>query len=301
MMGRTSDHLAKGLSPEEVCSAEDWERARREIGEVFDGKSVLGLEYHLTKSDGSSLPVMTYASPIMREGRIVGVRGVGVDVSELKAIQKQLMASLKEKEVLLREIHHRVKNNLQVVCSLLRVQRRSLENAQQAAMFQESENRIVSMATVYEKLYQSSNLSELNAGEYLSSLVRNIQGSYEAIGRGIELRTELEDVILNPDSAIPLGLIATELVSNCLKHAFPNPVNGRIQVSLRSVNDTRVELKVRDNGIGLPERTDAAECTSLGLRLVGIFVQQLGGELQISRDAGTAISVRFEKATMETG
>jgi two-component sensor histidine kinase len=236
----------------------------------------------------------------MREGRTVGVRGVGVDISELKATQKQLMASLKEKEVLLREIHHRVKNNLQVVCSLLRVQRRCLHNEQQAAMFQESENRIVTMATVYEKLYQSPNLSELNAGEYLSSLVRNIQGSYAAIGTGIEVKTELEDVILNPDAAIPLGLIATELVSNCLKHAFPSSANGRIEVSLRSVMDRQVELKVRDNGIGLPESTDATGSTSLGLRLVGIFVQQLGGELHIIRDAGTAISVRFARAIVDT-
>jgi PAS domain S-box-containing protein len=300
MMGRTSDDLAKGLAPAQVCSPEDWERAQREFQEVFEGKSLVEAEYNVTRGDGSSVPVVVYANPITREGSIVGVRGVGVDVSELKAAQRQLGASLQEKEVLLREIHHRVKNNLQVICSLLRVQKRSLDNDRYAELFQESENRIRSMATVYEKLYQSRDLSELNAHDYLNSVVRHIQATYESIGKGIEVSTDLEDLTLNTDSAISLGLITTELVSNCLKHAFPNDGKGRIDICLQALDNGRLQLEVRDNGIGLPHHIDATDPNSLGLRLVRIFVEQLGGELHISGNNGTSTLIEFEKPHIES-
>jgi len=301
MMGRTKEDVEQGLLAQEVCFPADWERASREVGEVYKGKTVMGIEYNLTRLDATILPVMTYANPILQGGRIVGVRAVGVDVSELKTTQKELMASLKEKEVLLREIHHRVKNNLQVVCSLLRVQRRRIEDDRHARMFQESEDRIASMATVYEKLYQSPNLSELNARDYLSSLVRYIRGTHEAFGSGIDLRTCLEDLTLGPDLAIPLGLITTELISNCLKHAFSRRTHGYIEVTLRSVNHGRVEMKVSDNGSGMPPSIDPTKCTSLGLHLVRIFVEQLGGELQITSNGGTSISVQFDRPDTERG
>jgi PAS domain S-box-containing protein len=300
MMGRTSDDLAKGLAPAEVCSPEDWERAQREFEEVFDGKSLVEAEYNLTRGDGSSVPVVVYANPITREGNIVGVRGVGVDVSDLKAAQRQLATSLQEKEVLLREIHHRVKNNLQVICSLLRVQRRSLDDDRHAELFQESENRIRSMATVYEKLYQSRDLSELNARDYLNSVVRHIQATYEAIGTGVDVTTDLEDLTLNTDSAISLGLIMTELVSNCLKHAFPDDGKGRIDICLQALDNNRIQLEVRDNGMGLPHHIDATDPNSVGLRLVRIFVEQLGGKLHISGNNGTSASIEFEKPHIES-
>ncbi|MBM4326733.1 MAG: PAS domain S-box protein [Deltaproteobacteria bacterium] len=300
MMGRTSNDLAKGLAPAEVCSPEDWERAQREFEEVFEGKSLVGAEYKITRGDGSSIPVVLYANPITRKGKVVGVRGVGVDVSELKSAQRQLAASLQEKEILLREIHHRVKNNLQVICSLLRVQKRSLDNDQHAEMFQESENRIRSMATVYEKLYQSRNLSELNARDYLNSVVRHIQATYESIGTGIEVSTDLDDLTLNTDSAISLGLIMTELVSNSLKHAFPNDGKGRIDISFRALGNDRIELKVRDNGIGLPQHIDVTDPDTVGLRLVRIFVEQLGGEFHISGNNGTSASIEFENPQIES-
>jgi len=295
MIGHSSDDLQKGLAPSEVCSPEDWERARLEFEDVFRGKKMIGSEYSLRTSQGADVPVIVYANPIMREGKIVAVRGVGVDVSELKAAQEQLISSLEEKEVLIREIHHRVKNNLQVVCSLLRVQRRQLGGEQNAGILRESENRIVSMATAYEKLYQSPNLSALNASDYLRSLVRQVQSSYESVATGIEMTTTLEDLTLNLDSAIPLGLVAAELVSNCLKHAFPDSANGRIEVLLRTLNDGRIELKVSDSGVGLPEHMNVDECKSLGLHLVRIFVEQLGGELKIVNNGGAAVSVRFHR------
>lgn len=294
MMGRSSSDLFNGLAPSEVCSPDDWERARREFGEVFCGTKLAGVEYSLKTVQDIYLPVIVYANPITREGKIVGVRGVGVDVSELKEAQKLLISSLEEKEVLMREIHHRVKNNLQVVCSLLRVQRRRLDDGQHAAALRESENRIVTMATAYEKLYRSPNVSALDASDYLRSLVRHVQSSYETIATGIEMTTALEDVTLPLDSAVPIGLIATELVSNCLKHAFPDSARGRIEIVLHALDDGRIELKVSDSGIGLPENINTEDFKSLGMRLVRIFVEQLRGELQIARNGGTTVSVRFQ-------
>jgi len=301
MMGRGQFDLSRGLAPSEICSPDDWDRAQREFGDVFAGTKMAGVEYTIRTVKGLDVPLIVYANPITREGKIVGVRGVGVDVSELKAIQKELISSLKEKEVLMREIHHRVKNNLQVVCSLLRVQRRRLNDGQYAAILKESENRIVTMATAYEKLYQSPNVSALKAADYLRSLVRNVHGSYETVAAGIEIRTTLEDLTLPLDSAVPLGLIATELISNCLKHAFPNSANGRIEVTLRALDDGRIELKVSDSGIGLPENMDTAECKSLGLRLVSIFVEQLRGELEIDGNGGATVSVRFQQTQFKEG
>jgi len=151
------------------------------------------------------------------------------------------------------------------------------------------------MATAYERLYQSPNLSALKAADYLGSVVRQVQSSYGIVGTEIEMKTTFEDVTLTLDSAVPLGLIATELVSNCLKHAFPDSAKGRIEILLHVLNDGRVELKVSDSGIGLPENMDTAECRSLGLRLVRIFVEQLRGELKIVNNGGTEVSVRFQK------
>lgn len=301
MIGRTVDDVARGLSPIEACAPEDWDRARRQVSEVLHGKTVSSSEYALIKHDGSTLPIMIYANPLMRDGAIVGARAVGVDVSELKSAQGQLLASLKEKEVLLREIHHRVKNNLQVVCSLLRVQRRRIADKDHASMFRESEDRIASMATVYEKLYQSPNLAQLNARDYLSSVVRYIRATYGSLGSSPELLAELQDLTVAPDSAVPMGLIATELISNCLKHAFPDRRGGTIRVTLRSLHARRIELSVSDDGIGLPENLDSDTCTSLGLRLVRIFTEQLRGELRITRNGGTSISVQFDRPETEEG
>ncbi|MBI4964893.1 MAG: PAS domain S-box protein [Desulfomonile tiedjei] len=296
MMGRSARDLAGGLAPSEIWAPEDWDRAHREFGGVFAGMKMAAVEYNLKTVQGVDVPVIVYANPFTRHGKIVGVRGVGVDVSELKATQNRLISSLEEKEVLMREIHHRVKNNLQVVCSLLRVQRRTLDDGQFASILKESENRIVTMASAYEKLYQSPNISELNAADYLGSLVRHVHSSYETAATGIEMRTKFEDLTLTVDSAISLGLIATELVSNCLKHAFPHRPSGRIEILLHSLNDGQVELKVCDSGIGFSEKMAESEYDSLGLRLVRIFAQQLRGELKIANDGGTTVSVRFHRA-----
>jgi PAS domain S-box-containing protein len=301
MMGRTVADVSRGLFPIEVCGPPDRDKVRLHVDAALSGKVISGAECDLTRNDGTTVPVIIYATPIVLDGTIKGVRAVGVDVSDLKAAQEKLLASLKEKELLLREIHHRVKNNLQVVCSLLRVQRRRIGDQQFAAMFQESEDRIASMAAVYEKLYQSDNLAELNARDYLTSVVRYIRGTYESVGKAPDLRTDLQDLTLAPDSAIPLGLIATELISNSLKHAFPDPATGQVNVVLRPLSTGRVELVVSDNGSGLPEHVGPDDCTSLGLRLVRIFTNQLGGEIRITRNGGTSISVQFDRPEAERG
>jgi len=222
-------------------------------------------------------------------------------ITERQRAEELVRASLREKEVMLKEIHHRVKNNLQVVSSLLRLQARNLKNPDTLAAFEESCIRVQSMALVHEKLYQSSNLSELDFAAYARSLVDSLLTSFGTDPSRIQLRFDLDDVRLDINQAIPCALILNELVSNALKYAFPDGRGGEIRVRLRADAEGRVRLGVGDNGVGLPADLDVATTESLGLQLVNTLVRQLRGQLEISRAAGTRYTLVFvaETAALE--
>jgi two-component system sensor kinase len=228
------------------------------------------------------------------DGQIVEYQSVGHDIHDRKQAEEQVQASLKEKEVLLKEIHHRVKNNLQIVYSLLRLQRRRLEDQQAADYLLESQNRIESIALIHEKLYHSSDLARINFADYIPSLVTNLFSSYDVSSNHIKLITAIEPITLDIDRAIPCGLIINELVTNALKYAFPNANQGQLAIEFQATpQPSEFTLVVRDDGVGIPTTVDFYHPKTLGLQLVQDLVTQLKGTLQTQNQAGTEFCITF--------
>jgi PAS domain S-box-containing protein len=217
------------------------------------------------------------------------------ELSDRKQAEANLKNSLKEKEILLKEIHHRVKNNLCVVASLLELQSNTVADPQLSKMFQESENRLYSMALIHEKLYRSTNLAQINFGEYLEDLVTNLFQSYNISDNRIQLQVLAEPISLNLETATPCGLIANELVSNTLKHAFPHGTGGTVSVECYQTGDREIHLSVKDNGIGFPQNLDFRKTNSMGFQVVCTLTEQLEGTIELSRQTGTAFYLNFNE------
>ena len=209
---------------------------------------------------------------------------------------QQLRSALLEKEMLLREIHHRVKNNMGIISALLKLQLRNTDDEKTRALFRESQNRILSMAMIHEKLYQSEGIHKVGFKEYIDDLAREVFASFGQDDGGIALKTEVEDIALGMDTAIPCGLILIELLSNSLKYAFPGRRKGRISIGLRSDGSGRFTLAVADNGVGLPQGMEITRLKSLGLRLVSdLATYQLEGALSFEGETGTRVQVTFRE------
>ncbi len=217
---------------------------------------------------------------------------ISKDITERKKSEEKTVKSLKEKEVLLKEIHHRVKNNLQIIISLLNLQSSKIKDSQALKVFSECTNRILSMALVHEKLYQSKNFSNIKFKEYVETMTTELFGAYD-VKENISLDIRIEDIEMNMEKAVPCGLILNELVSNACEHAFPDDKPGYIQISFRSVHNKLYELSVKDNGVGIPQNIDPGKTQSLGLKLVNILADQLGGTASVKRERGTLVSITF--------
>jgi two-component sensor histidine kinase/ABC-type amino acid transport substrate-binding protein len=221
------------------------------------------------------------------------------EIHHREGAEQDLRRSLDEKDVLLKEIHHRVKNNLQVISSLLRLQSREIHDEGARRAFQESQERIAAIALVHKELYNSKDFGQVNLGAYLRKLSELlVRGYHETAGR-IEVDIRMRDVYLKIDQAIPCGLAVNELVTNAFQHAFPPLFSrqGRIEVELAVENEKIIELSVRDNGIGMPEMPDMRGTESLGLNLVATLVEnQLGGSISIEGEGGTTVRIRFPRA-----
>ncbi len=216
------------------------------------------------------------------------------DITESKKAEKEIKSSLKEKENLLREIHHRVKNNMQIISSMLNLQTKYVDDVEAIDVLQESQNRVKSMAMIHEKIYQSNDLEEINFADYIQSLVLNLLSVYNIDKNLVKSTFKIENITLNMETAVPCGLIISELISNSLKYAFPNKMQGEIIVTLKSIDDT-YELMIKDNGIGLPEGIDLDNLESLGLLLVKVLTEQIEGELIINSENGTEFKIRFKE------
>jgi PAS domain S-box-containing protein len=214
------------------------------------------------------------------------------EIAERLQAEEGIKASLREKEVLLQEIHHRVKNNLQVISSLLNLQASQIDSPDILEVFRESQNRIRSMALIHEQLYEAHNLAWIDFGTYIRNLTTYLFHSYSVDARRITLTIETDEVRLGIDQAVPCGLILNELMSNALKHAFPVGRDGAIRVVLTG-NEDSVALMVRDTGVGFPEGLDYRTTTSLGLQLVNMLVKQLNGEIELENENGTSLQVTF--------
>jgi len=196
--------------------------------------------------------------------------------------------------VLLKEVHHRVKNNLQIISSLLCLQSEYINDKKTVEVFLETNNRVMSIATIHELLYQSDDIASIELDKYIHNLVDELFNSYEALSNDISLDINVEKISLDLDKAIPCGLIINEITSNCLKHAFPAGKKGEIVISVHSGKKRNIELIVSDNGIGLPKDIDIQNPKTLGLELISTLTEQLGGKLEVDIKSGTKFKLTFK-------
>ena len=248
------------------------------------------------RKDGQEFPVSLTISPIKdASGKIIGASKSVRDISDKKRAEEQIQASLREKEVLLREIHHRVKNNLQVIYSLLRLQSKLVTDPKASALFKDSQARVKTMALVHETLWQSKNLSRIDMSEYSRTLTRRLFESYGISSDTLGLNLNIAPVSFSMETAVSCGQLINELVSNCLKHAFPNGRTGDVAVQLvPNGNDTYL-LTVSDNGVGLPPDFEVGKAESLGWQLVPMLVEQLNGTFELQESAGTTVRLTFSE------
>jgi len=250
------------------------------------------------KKNGGEFPVEISLSPLVTDQEAL-VMSIVRDITDRRRAEELIQASLREKEALLREIHHRVKNNLQITSSLLRLQAGAIENPEAREVFAETQHRIRSMALVHEKLYQSTNLSLIDFGDYIRTLGDLLFQSFGIDPTRVLLTVVDDEVLLSIDTAVPCGLIVNELLLNALKHAFPEGGHGEIVVELADGGDGWCRLAVRDDGVGLPDDMMSEGSGTLGLQLVRGLVAQLDGRLAVERGrggAGFTISFRKERA-----
>jgi PAS domain S-box-containing protein len=272
------------IPPDDICPL---------IDTLNSGEDSTAEHVHYMK-DGQKRYVEVSTSPIMENGKIAKVIHVARDITDRKLAEVKIKASLKEKETLLKEIHHRVKNNLQIVSSLLDHQTQYIKDKNVIDIFTESQNRIASMALVHEKLYQSKDLGKIDFYDYINDLVANLFQSYVENSGKITLNMNIENIQIDIDYAIPCGLIINELITNSLKYAFPEGRKGEIKILFRKTDEDLFELMIGDNGIGLPPDLDFRKTNSLGLHLVTILAEnQLHGEINLNRNGGMEFQIKF--------
>jgi PAS domain S-box-containing protein len=274
---------------------EDLELWDRHIMSVLQNEERQTSELWIKLDDGSNLYVRLGSIRIETKDGNYMVHTAMNDITERKRAEEKIQAALKEKEILLREIHHRVKNNMQIISSLLRLQSKYIKDKEYRVLFEESQNTIRSMSLIHEKLYNSEDISKVDFKEYIGDLVNSLFHSYGVNTSLITTKINIENVSLGIDFAIPCGLIINELITNSLKYAFPDGRKGEIKIAFSKINENIYELFVGDNGIGIPEEIDIGNTESLGLRLVTMLVNdQLEGEIYLKRNNGTKFRIVFK-------
>jgi len=249
--------------------------------------------------NGQKIPVLIASVPVEIENEIIAVFGIYIDLSERRKVEEKLEKQLKEKKVLLAEIHHRVKNNLAVISGLLELQKESTEHEEAYQKMQDSQARIQSMSLIHEQLYQMEFYASLEFDKYVKSLANTIASSNREDDTEIDLIYDTEPVELNIDQAITCGLFLNELLTNAFKHAFIGRDAGIVSISIHKQDEQQVIIEVKDNGIGLPEDFKMDQKNSLGFSLIKTLTQQLSGDLEVSEDEGSCFTLSFEKESLE--
>ena len=275
----------KLLPPEKIDETKELLRI------IGDGGKVQAYETKILDRMGNERHVKIYNKLLNINGEDM-IIFVIQDLTDIKKAQRELEKALEEKELLLTEIHHRVKNNLMIISSLLSLQARYLKDKEAFEIFKESENRAKSMALIYERLYRSSNLKEIDMMDYLKTLARGIFTSYSP--PGVKLNFDIDKIKMDIEQAIPVGLIVNELITNSFKHAFPENGEGEVNLKLKSL-DGKIFLEVSDNGIGFPEDLDWQNTESLGLQLVKSLADQINAEVRMISDNGTTFRLTIPK------
>ena len=252
-------------------------------------------EWTHTRANGENFPVEVWLSKIEFDNRVL-INTIWRDLTEKKKAEQTILKSIEEKEILLKEIHHRVKNNLQIITSLLNLQANSVDSESVKAILFQSKSRIESMCKVHEMLYSSKDLSSINYKTYLNDLLNKLILNSKGETNAIKLKLEVDNLFVNINTAIPLGLLINEVVTNSLKYAFPNNNEGEIYVKIKPISNSRVELIIGDNGIGYEHEKTFDTSGSLGFQLILSLAEQLNGV--IKRDLtkkGTHYCLTFEK------
>jgi PAS domain S-box-containing protein len=295
MLGYLDEDLPNSLTTlEQLMHPDDRSLTMARMRDVIAGRTQkLETEYRMRHKSGYDVVILSRAFVgKRREGEPLRLVGTHVDITERKRAEEHMRSSLHEKEVMLKEIHHRVKNNLQVISSLLNLQANRVADIGMRALFRESQLRVRAMALVHEKLYRSENLASVDFREYIEAVTEEIANTFRH--QRVAMRLEAEPMHLEIETAIPCGLILNELVTNALKHAFPDGGSaGEVKVTLRRKDPQSVEMSVRDNGVGLPRDIDVRQLTSMGMTLVTSLVGQINGEVVVHSNEGTEFVVTF--------
>ncbi len=278
----------------------DWiEKLHIELDRLRNGKETLlnplstPFEVEAFKKDGSKMFMSLSVAPIQGvSGKPEAVINVMTDLSERKEFEEKLRESIEEKEMLLKEIHHRVKNNLMIISSLLNLQANYLKDQESKEIFKESQNRAKSMALIHERLYQSKNLKSIGFKDYITTLSKELYQNYVKDPSSVGLQLFIEDVDMDVDQAIPLGLILNEIITNSMKYGFPGDLTGKVFIDLSKKGET-FTLRVGDDGVGLPEDLDIEKTDSLGMQLITSLISQIDGELELKREQGTEFIIKF--------
>lgn len=292
---RPSLKLKMNKKPHKSKSMVDTLRTSQKYTNVFEGSSE-HFETHIDDVKGRTLWFEIYLNPIIDStGKVKEISGIGHDITIKKEAEEKIKQSLSEKDVLLKEVHHRVKNNLQVISSILNLQSSYTSDKKVINLLKESQNRIKTMSFIHESLYQAKNFSTVNFGEYIHQLTGNLFLSYGIQGNKVALKRKIKNVVLNLDLAIPCGLIVNELVSNALKYAFVGNESGELVISLDEDKKKSIKICVSDNGLGLSKKINFRNTKTLGLQLVIVLVNQLKGKIRLDNKKGAKFTITFNR------
>jgi PAS domain S-box-containing protein len=284
------DTWLSGIHPDDRAAHE-----RIYASEAADATGFYQSEFRQLGANGTYRWLLDRARVVERaaDGSPSKVVGISLDIDDRRQMETALRASLHEKEVLLQEIHHRVKNNLQIISSLVGMQMRRVRDASSRETLEQCQHRVQAIALIHEKLYQSSSLASVPLPDYVRSLTQDIMRAASSSATSVALEFTLADITLPIDTAIPCGLILNELITNALKHAFPGGRQGRIRISIAQPDAGRLQLSVIDNGVGMPAGIDVRHCRTMGLQLVNTLAGQLAAELEVNVAEGTCVQLTF--------
>ncbi len=292
IFGYTEEEI-KGLELDRIVVPEE---GYDEAHEISKAQTVRQLTGQRRRKDGKMIDVIIYAVPVVVDGQTIALYGIYVDITDRRKAEEKVKESLREKEVLLAEIHHRVKNNLAVITGLLELQSYNTKNREAISVLRDSQMRINSIALVHEKLYQSVNLSEIKIQNYIRELTNIISRTFDPKSSSIDIHFDLEDVNLVITQAIPCGLLLNEILTNCYKHAFRSKDSGDIWISFKKKKDGKLSFTIRDNGAGIPEEDlNSYKGKSLGMKLIRTISKQLKSDTEIKSQDGTIFKFEFEK------
>lgn len=270
------------------------------VRNILNGHFIDNLEIEIQRKDDSTAIIQFSGMPIYEQGKIIGIQAVGRDITKRKLVEEQLKTTISEKTVLLREVHHRVKNNLQAIIYLIEMQIDRITDTKVQTFLRELQEQARTMSYVYEQLYHSDTLSQIDMQLYVQNLASSVIQAFGG-GKSIKLDVNSDSFHLDVTEAMPCGLVINELLTNSLKYAFPQGYNRepRIYLNITKSEDT-ITIKIGDNGVGMPKDFDWRKTESLGLKLVNLWVNyQLSGSIDLDNTNGTVFTIKFKKKKTE--